>query len=267
MTTTDDSPIPDYPSLLRLDDKTMIVVGAGQGIGRQVAHALAQVGARVVCVDVEQTRADEIASETGGLAWSGDATDRADVERMLTFTHDTYGRVDGFVDIIGLATFLPFMELTDDQWDLDFRLCLRHAFLMSQIAGRHMIEQGHGGTMVFVSSISGLLAAPHHAAYGAAKAGLINLVRSLADELGPRGIRVNSVSPGAVRTPRINELLTDEQVQLSASASPLGRMAWPTDIARAALFLSSDLSSYVTGQILAVDGGVGGRYPFATPDI
>jgi NAD(P)-dependent dehydrogenase (short-subunit alcohol dehydrogenase family) len=267
MTTTDDSPIPDYASLLRLDGKTMIVVGAGQGIGRQVAHALAQVGARVVCVDVEQTRADEIASEAGGVAWSGDATDRADVERMLAFTHDTFGHVDGFVDIIGLATFLPFMELTDDQWDLDFRLCLRHAFLMSQIAGRHMIEQGDGGTMVFVSSISGLLAAPHHAAYGAAKAGLINLVRSLADELGPRGIRVNSVSPGAVRTPRINELLTDEQIQLSANESPLGRMAWPTDIARAALFLSSDLSSYVTGQILAVDGGVGGRYPFSTPDI
>jgi NAD(P)-dependent dehydrogenase (short-subunit alcohol dehydrogenase family) len=119
-----------------------------------------------------------------------------------------------------------------------------------------------GGSMVFVASVSGIFSAPRHAAYGAAKAGLMSWVRSLAVELGPKGIRVNAVAPGAVWTPRISKLLGDKGREQQSRNAPLGRVAEPKDIASAILFLSSDLAGYVTGQTLVVDGGVGVKFPY-----
>lgn len=266
MVSTDESAVPSYSDLLRLDDKAFMVVGAGQGIGRQVSHALVQQGAKILCCDVEEARAAEIAEETGGVPWHGDATDRTDVQRMVADAVGNFGRLDGFVDIIGMATFLPFFEITDELWELDQRLCIRHAYLVSQEAGKYMVDHG-GGSMVYVASISGIYGAPRHSAYGAAKAGLINLTRSLADELGPKGVRVNAVSPGGVLTPRMLASLPQDQIERSSKLSPLGRMAYPQDIASAALFLSTPLAAFVTGQVLPVDGYVGGRYPFYTEEL
>jgi len=260
MSTIDRSAVPDYPALLRLDGRGFVVVGAGQGIGRQAAHALAAAGARVVCVDAERDRAEAVAAEVRGAAWVGDVRARDAVERLVAEAGRTLGRIDGLVDIVGEARFAPFLDCTDDDWDWSFGMVLRHAYLTAQLAGRAMVV--HGGAMVFVASVSGLTGAPRHAAYGAAKAGLMALVRTIAVELGPQGIRANAVAPGAVWTPRVAALLGEEGRARNAANAPLRRVGLPADIASAILFLVSDLSSYVTGQTLVIDGGVSAKFPY-----
>jgi NAD(P)-dependent dehydrogenase (short-subunit alcohol dehydrogenase family) len=256
---TDDTPVPDYPALLRLDDRRFVVVGAGQGIGRQAAHALSSCGARVVCIDNRDDLAREIAEEVGGVPFVGDATRRDDAERAVGFVTEELGGLDGLVDIVGMARYVDAIETSDEDWAWTFDIVLRHAFLFSQAAARAMKD---GGSMVFVASVSGISSAPRHAAYGAAKAALMSWVRSLAVELGPAGIRVNAVAPGVVWTPRISKFLGEKGRELQSRNAPLGRVAEPSDIASAILFLSSGLAGYITGQTLVVDGGVGVKFPY-----
>lgn len=261
MTSSDDSAVPSYTDLLRLDDRGFIVVGAGQGIGRQTTHALAQAGAKVFCIDSVPELADEIAKEVEGVAHVADARDRASVEQAVSTAASALGRLDGLVDIVGMAKYVQLLETTDEDFDWTFGMVLRHAFLFSQAAGRLMAGTG-GGSMVFVASVSGISSAPRHAAYGAAKAALMSWVRTLAVELGPQGIRANAVAPGMVWTPRISKFVGEKGKKLNEENTPLGRVAVPTDIASAILFLCSDLASYVTGQTLVVDGGVGSKFPY-----
>ena len=266
MTSIDSSPIPDYPAMLRLDGKGLIVVGAGQGIGRQTAAALAQAGANVLCCDIRSDLAHEIAAEIDATPWVGDATRRDDVERLVTEASAALGRIDGFVDIIGMAHYSDAVAVDDEHWNWQFDIVLRHAFLLSQHVGRSMQATG-GGTMVFVCSVSRLTASPQTAPYGAAKAALISWIKSIAEELGPSGIRANGVAPGMVFTPRVSGLIGEEGRALVAGLTPLQRMGVPSDIAAAALFFSSDLSSFVTGQTLLVDGGITNRFPYPMAEL
>jgi NAD(P)-dependent dehydrogenase (short-subunit alcohol dehydrogenase family) len=126
-----------------------------------------------------------------------------------------------------------------------------------------MVATG-GGTMVFIASVSGLSGAPMHAAYGAAKAGLMAYLQTLAVELGPSGVRANAIAPGVILTPRMDAIYTDEQRAANNAVVPLGRMGLPSDIAGAALFLTSDLSSFVSGRTLVVDGAVDAKFPYGT---
>jgi NAD(P)-dependent dehydrogenase (short-subunit alcohol dehydrogenase family) len=261
----DSTSVPDYPGLLRLDRRRFVVLGAGQGIGRQASHALASAGAQVACVDVEADRALRVAEEVGGVPVVGDATRRDDAARMLAESVEALGGIDGLVDIIGMARYASLVELSDDEWDWHFDIVLRHAYLALQLYGRALVASG-GGAMVFVASVSGITSAPRHAAYGAAKAGLMSLVRTGAVELGPSGVRVNAVAPGVVLTPRVSEFLGDEGRARNEANTPLRRVAQPADIAAAILFLASDLSSYVSGQTLCVDGGVGAKFPYPMAD-
>lgn len=261
MTRTDDTPVPDYPGLLRLDGKRFVVLGAGQGIGRQASHALASVGARLACVDVEPDLASDIAAEVDGIGLSGNAIDRVDVERLFAQAGAQLGGIDGVVDIIGMARYANVTEITDEEWDWHFDIVLRHAFLAMQHGGRAMATGG-GGVMVFVASVSGITSAPRHSAYGAAKAGLMSLVRTAAVEMGPLGVRVNAVAPGVVWTPRVSAFLGDEGRARNVDNTPLRRVAQPADIAAAILFLASNLASYITGQTIVVDGGVGAKFPY-----
>jgi NAD(P)-dependent dehydrogenase (short-subunit alcohol dehydrogenase family) len=261
MSSVDDTPLGDYVSLARLDGRGVVVAGAGQGIGRQTAAALAQAGARVVCCDIRADLAREVAEEVGGVAWVGDLTSRDDVDRLAVEGAAAVGPLSGLVDIIGMAHYADAIAIDDDRWAWQFDIVLRHAFLLSQVVGRAMIASG-GGTMVFVCSTSGLSASPQTAAYGAAKAGLISWIRSLADELGPHGVRVNGVAPGMVWTPRVSGLIGERGRNLVAELTPLRRMGLPSDIASAALFFSSELSSFITGQTLVVDGGITNTFAY-----
>jgi NAD(P)-dependent dehydrogenase (short-subunit alcohol dehydrogenase family) len=261
VTDADDSPVPDYLGLLRLDGRRVAVIGAGLGIGRQASHALSAAGARVCCIDVEADRAAAVAAEVDGVAAVGDATVRADAERMLGEAGAALGGLDGVVDIVGMASYAELVDLTDDEWDWHFDIVLRHAYLALQLGGR-ALAAGGGGAMVFVASVSGITSAPRHAAYGAAKAGLMSLVRTAAVEMGPQRVRVNAVAPGVVWTPRVSAFLGDEGHARNVENTPLRRVAQPADIAAAILFLMSDLASYVTGQTLVVDGGVGAKFPY-----
>jgi NAD(P)-dependent dehydrogenase (short-subunit alcohol dehydrogenase family) len=249
----DRSHVPDYRAISRLDGRRFAVLGGGNGIGRQVCHALAQAGARVLCVDREPDLAEAVAAEVDGEALAADVTQREELERVVAA-----GSISGLVDIVGMPVLGPLAELDDEGWERQFDLVLRHAFLSLQIGGRAIAEAG-GGAMVYVGSISGLAHVPGQAAYGAAKAALHQLVASMGRELAPNGVRVNAVAPGFTQTPRLLAALTRQQWAQVGSIIPRGSAGSPCEIAAAVLFLACDLSSYVTGQVLAVDGGMSGQ--------
>jgi NAD(P)-dependent dehydrogenase (short-subunit alcohol dehydrogenase family) len=251
----------DYTSRVRLDGRGFVVVGAGNGIGRETAHALRAFGAELFCVDIDEDLAKEVAAEVDGVAWGADARDRRAVQDTVRAAEEALGTISGFVDIVGNSRYAPLLDMTDDDFAWTTDMVLRHAFLFSQLIGRHMSVSG-GGSMVFVSSIAGVICAPRQVAYGAAKAGLNSLVKTAAIELSSHRIRVNAVAPGTVRTPRVAEMLSDESRRRFAEAIPLGELAEPSDIAAAIVFLSSDLARQVTGQTLMVDGGASVKFPY-----
>jgi len=255
---------------LRLGGKRALVAGAGQGIGRATALLLAEAGARVACMDLDADRRAAIVQEivtAGGAAvgLGGDLRERAAVEAAVAATVDAFGGIDIAIDIVGEARWNAALRQTDADWDESFALVLRHVFFLFQAAGAHMVEQ-RTGSLVAVASVSGLFAAPFHAAYGAAKAGLVSLVKTFAVELAPKGVRVNAVAPGAIRTPRVLAITTEERREASARSIPLGRMGEPGEIAQVVAFLASDLASYVTGQTLAADGGASVKFPLSLGD-
>ena len=138
MTSADDAPVPRYADLLKLDGRGFVVVGAGQGIGRQSAHAIAQAGGRVFCIDNQEHLAKEIADEVDGIPWVADARDRGEVEAAISQAAKDLGRLHGLVDIVGMARYSGILETTDEDWDWSFDMVLRHAFLCAQAAGRLM---------------------------------------------------------------------------------------------------------------------------------
>ncbi len=245
----------DYLSLLSLKGRGVVVLGAGQGIGEQSAHALSQAGAKVFCVDNDSTRAEAIARAVNGHACVADVTNREDVARLFREAKSVLGTVNGVVDIVGVARLKPLAEFSDEDWDWQFNIILRHAFLTLQYGAAAIAEAG-GGTITFVGSLSGLRSIRKQVAYGTAKAALHHLVRGAAQELALQGVRVNAVAPGFVRTPRIEQVLPPDQWVDVESSIPIGRAAQPYEIAGPILFLSSDLSSHLTGQIIAMDGGL-----------
>lgn len=250
----DETPVPDYQSRLRLDGRAVVVVGAGQGIGRQVAHAVASAGAAVCCADRAEGRAKQVAEETGGMAWVGDVTRREGVEALFADARSRLGRVTDVVDIVGDATWGALLDVSDDEWDAQFALNLRHALYAVQVGGRIMAESRQEGTLAFVASPDGIGSSPRHAAYGAAKAGLISLVKTAAIELAPDRIRVNAIAPGSAVT--AGHKRTPESIAQYEGLIPLGRMQDATDMAGVLLFLLSDLARNITGQTLVIDGGL-----------
>lgn len=249
--------VPDYAAMIRLENQVHVVLGAGQGIGYQTAHALAAFGATVVCVDREEDRAKAVAAEIGGVPRVGELTERESVGALFDSVADEFGRLDGVVDIVGLARYKALIDLTDEDWQWHLDIVLKHAYLAIEHAARSWQRTGTGGAIALVASVAGLQSSPKLAAYGAMKAALMSLVRTSAVELGPSGIRVNAVAPGTVRTPRAqaNPKWTQELLDANIAKTPTGRLSYPADIATALLFLVSPLARQITGETLVVDGG------------
>lgn len=244
--------------LFGLAGKKALIVGGGLGMGRESARLLALAGASLAIVDIEEGRAQAVAAEIvsrGGQAVPivADALDRTQVEGVLRRVVRELGDLDLLVTIVGMPTVTPLIAMTDDAFETDLTRNLRYVFWWARGFAQLLDELHHGGVIVSVASVSGLQASPNRGAYGAAKAGLISLTKTMAVEWGGRGIRVNSVAPGATTTDRVQRP-PDVNARLSEFI-PLGRPGDQTDIAKAVLFLASDLSGYITGQTLVVDGG------------
>jgi NAD(P)-dependent dehydrogenase (short-subunit alcohol dehydrogenase family) len=256
-----------------LKDKRALVLGGGRGIGRAISLQLAEAGANLVLVDLERERAESVSKEIAeiGVAHpvAADVRRTEEVERAVSEACEILGGIDVLVTVVGghnaFAPWQPLHETTDEQWDLLADVNLRYVFTAARAVLRVMLEQGSGGAMVFTGSVSGMAGAPNHSPYGAAKAGVIHLARSLALEYGRYGIRCNVVSPGSVMTPAVEDALAPEARAAMAEKIPLGRSATPEDIARVVLFFASPLAGYVSGQVLAVDGGAMGRFPLMAP--
>lgn len=243
----------NYLELLSLKGRGTIVLGAGRGIGLATCHALSQAGSHVLCVDREPALAEAAATATGGVAFSADATDAASVASMFAQAKSTFGRIDGVVDIVGMAIICSLADFSEEDWDRQFDLVLRHAFLVIREAATAFGEAG--GALTFIGSISGMRAVRGQSGYGAAKAALHHLIRTSAVELAPKGVRVNGIAPSYVRTPRLVKAFSQEFWDGVKRWVPMGRTGVPADVAAAALFLQSDLARYVTGNILTLDGG------------
>jgi len=245
----------NYKSLLCLDNRTFIVLGAGDGIGMQVSIALSQCGGRVVCVDSSAERAKTVASAVGGIAVTADITRREDLEHVFAQAAQLPGGGPlGVVDVVGMVVRNSLASADDAGWKRQFELVLDHAWLALQLGAQTM--NGRGGSFVFIGSIAGNVVRGGPAlAYSAAKAGLHHLVRGAALDLAPAGIRVNVVAPGLTKTPRLVQSNPPDFWTSQAAQIPMRRVGEIPDVASAVLFLASPMASYITGTVVPVDGG------------
>lgn len=250
----------DQPAaLFGLEGRIAVVVGGGQGMGESSALMLARAGCDVAVVDVVAERAAQVADEVAasgqrGAAITADVLDDEAVAGVIAQVEAALGAPDVLVTIVGQASFEPLLSMSADTWELDHRRNLRYVFGLGQAFANALIGRGAPGAMVCIASVSGLQASPLHAAYGAAKAGLVNLTQTMAAEWAQYGIRVNAVAPGTITTPRLGDT-PEIHAFVQASNIPMKRSGTSDEVGAAVLFLASELAGYITGHTLAVDGG------------
>lgn len=249
---------------MRFTGKTAIVTGAANGIGRGCAERLLADGARVAALDVDidagRAMVEELSSRGEIVFEECDVGRKPAVDRAVGAVIERFGAVDILVNNAGITKAGDLLDLTEDDFDLVIRTNLKSVFLMSQAAGRHMIQRGKGGAIVNMSSTSVIMTMPNIAPYAASKGGISSLTRAMALHFAPHGIRVNAVGPGTIVTKLTqSRVLKDpELVRRILSRTPLGRFGQPSDVASVVSFLASEDAGYVTGQTLYVDGGRSG---------
>ena len=237
--------------------RVAVVTGAARGIGRAIAERMANSGWRVVLADIDQRAARDAAdvltkSGATSLAHHVDVTDHEGVAGMIDRAVGAFGRLDVLVSNVGIMDRSPFLEMTEDFWHHVIDTNLTGTFLCGQAAARQMIAQGTGGRIVNVASNSGVFGGRGRGAYGASKAGLINLTQTMAIELAEHRILVNAVAPGPTKT---SERQPDELWPSVKARMPLARWGRPEEIAAVAMFLASDECSFTTGHVWCADGG------------
>lgn len=239
-----------------LSGRTAVVTGSTRGIGRAIAETLAGAGARVAIVGRDQARAEEVASAVSPNArgFSCDVADSASVTAMIAAAEAEFGAVDILVNNAGLTRDNILFRIKDEDWDAVLDANLRGAFVAIRAASRGMMKR-RWGRIINIASVVGLVGNKGQANYAASKAGLIGLTKSVAKELASRNILANVVAPGFVETD-MTAAMTDEAKKALFTQIPLERLGTPADIANIVAFLSSDVSSYITGQVFVVDGGM-----------
>ncbi|MBI4528753.1 MAG: glucose 1-dehydrogenase [Deltaproteobacteria bacterium] len=243
--------------MARLENKIAIVTGAGRNIGEEIARIFAEEGARVAVVDLDRERGERVASEINGsrkdfaLPIVCDVSSAGDVEKMVGAVVAKWGGVDLLVNNAAWTDHKNIFELTEQEWDRVMGVSLKSVFFCSKFAARVMVDQKRKGKIINIASTSGHWGRPEATAYTTAKAGVLNFTRTLAVQLAPYGIRVNSISPNRIGSPVGEDLDRPDRLVKNL----VGRRGVPRDIATAAVFLASDESDFITAIDLPVDGG------------
>jgi len=255
----------DYKNLFNLDGRVAVVIGAGSGIGQSAAKGLAAHGAFVVCADVQEEAAKKTVREIGGVAtpMSVDITQTDSVAELFRAVTDEHRRLDIVVTTPGANVRKPIADYQDSEFDRVIELNLKGTFRVLREAGRIMSARA-GGSIIAFSSIRSHVVEPGQGVYAATKAGIVQMVRAVAAELGSSGVRVNAIAPGVVETPLTRPIKDNpEWYAAYAAKSVFGRWASADEMVGPVVYLASDASSYVTGSVLFVDGGwtaVDGRF-------
>ncbi|MFM9108850.1 MAG: SDR family NAD(P)-dependent oxidoreductase [Chloroflexota bacterium] len=248
----------------RVAGKSTVITGAGAGIGRATAHLFAREGAKVVIFDINEEKLESLKQELWQFGAevemvTGDVSQDADVRRAVAAAMERWGRLDIMVANAGIIPLLDVTEATGDDFDAVMAVDGRGMFLSCKYAIEAMLEIGEGGSIVCLSSISGLAGQKRQSTYGPAKYVASGITQHLAIEWADRGIRVNAVAPGTIRTERVQALPLEpggpEYLAAIEKMHPMGRIGEPSEVAQAILFLASDDASFITGAIVPVDGG------------
>jgi NAD(P)-dependent dehydrogenase (short-subunit alcohol dehydrogenase family) len=251
------------PSQIRLDGRVAVVTGGGSGIGRGIAAGLVAFGAKVAIWERTAETCAAAAEEIGALGLTTDVRESGQVDESLARTVAELGTPTILINNAGGVFSSPLLETSENGWDALYRANLKHVFLCTQRVARVMVAEGVGGSVISIPSIEGVRAAPGYASYAAAKAGVINYTKTAALELAPHGIRVNALAPDFTLTEGLRAVAHGGVLDGMSDMVPMGRAGHVDEMAGAAVFLASDLSAYITGQTIHVDGGThaaGGWY-------
>ena len=239
-----------------LADRVCIVTGGARGIGEACVRRFAREGARVVIADIDDAHGAALASELGGLYVHCDVGDKAQVDALVAQTMAAHGRIDVLVNNAGIFRAADFLDVTEADFDAVLRINLKGSFLAGQAVAREMAKVGQG-SIINMSSVNAVLAIPTIASYNVSKGGINQLTRVMALALADKGIRVNAVAPGTIATElAAKAVLTSEEAKARIlSRTPMKRLGEPSEIADTVAYLASDAASYITGEIVVVDGG------------
>ena len=236
--------------------KIVIVTGSGRGIGRTIAEKFAAAGATVVVSDVDEAIVNEVAAAlpNSAIGVKADVTNADEVENLIKQAMERFGRVDVVVNNAGITRDTLLIRMAEKDWDMVLDINLKGAFLVTKSAAKVMMKQ-RSGRIVNISSVVGLFGNAGQANYSASKAGLIGFTKSVAKEIGARGVTVNAVAPGFIET-EMTKTLPEAARNQFLDLSAIKRAGTPEDVASAVMFLASDDASYITGHVLSVDGGL-----------
>jgi 3-oxoacyl-[acyl-carrier protein] reductase len=246
-------------AFMRLEGKVCLITGAASGIGKATTLLFAQEGATVIAGDISKENLDSLVKEAEGLPGKVDpyvlnVTDRDQIKEVVEKVVQKYGRIDVLVNNAGITRDALLVRMKEEDWDAVINVNLKGVFNVTQMVVPYMIKQ-RNGSIVNVSSVVGIYGNPGQTNYAASKAGVIGMTKTWAKELAGRNIRVNAVAPGFIETP-MTEKLPEKAREAALSRIPLGRFGKPEEVAQVILFLASDESSYVTGQVIGIDGGL-----------
>lgn len=245
---------------MKLKDKIAIITGAAQGIGRAIAIALAQQGANIVISDINAELAEKTSKEiqdiykVASIAIAGNVSQYNDCENLVSKTLDKFSKIDILINNAGITRDNLILRMSEQEWDQVIDVNLKGVFNCIKAVSKVMLKQ-RSGRIINIASVVGLMGNAGQANYSASKGGVIALTKTCAREFASRGILVNAIAPGFIRT-AMTDALSDETKRKLAEQIPLARLGEPEDIAKVAVFLSSEDSSYITGQVISVNGGM-----------